>query len=342
MEPAALVRVTRSGWLESVHRVHVAVCDAGGHLLAAAGDPYHFAFMRSSAKPLQALPLVTSGATRAFGLEPRHLAIACASHRGTPSHTAAAAALLARAGLDASALALGPHAPEDPVAAAELQRGGGAPDRLHNNCSGKHAGMLAVARHRGWPLAGYLDPSHPLQQEIAAGVAEAAGAVPTLGVDGCGVPTFGLPLTAMATAFARMATGRGLAAARAAAAAELATAMAAHPDLVSGWGHVNTALLACQGKRLLAKGGAEGVWCVGLREDGPGVGIAVKVEDGAGRASGPATLAVLAALGLPGGDDPELVAHRTPPVINTLGTVVGEMRVDLPAGFGTGARRPMP
>lgn len=339
MEPEALVRVTRSGWVESVHRVHIAVCDADGRLVASAGDPWRFAFMRSSAKPLQALPLVESGAARAFGLEPRHLAIACASHRGTPIHTAAAASLLERAGLDPSFLECGPHAPEDSEAAAALLRQGRSPERLHNNCSGKHAGMLAVTRHRGWSQAGYLDAGHPLQVEIVGAVAETTGACPALGVDGCGVPTFGMPLTAMATAFARLASGRGLEAARAEAAAELASAMAAHPDLVSGQGHVNTALLALHGARLLAKGGAEGVWCAGLREDGPGIGIALKVDDGAGRAPGAAMLAVLGALGLPGGGDARLERYLRPQVVNTLGAVVGEMRVDLPAAFGTGQSR---
>ncbi len=331
---AATVGVTRSGWLESEHRVHVAVCSAAGELVAWAGDPWRFAFWRSSAKPVQALPLVESGAADALGLESAHLAIACASHRGAAEHTAAAAGLLARAGLDPAQLRCGIHAPEDGRAAADLVRRGQEPVRLHNNCSGKHAGMLAVAVHRGWPLETYLDPEHPLQREIADVVAACAGARPVLGTDGCGVPTFGLPLAGMATAFARLGSGTGLEPGRARAAERLAAAMAAHPRLISGEGHVNTELLARHGSRLIAKGGAEGVWCVGLREAGPGLGIAVKVEDGSGRAPGAAMLTVLAALGLPGGDDPALETHRRPPVLNTLGQRVGEISVRLPQGFG--------
>jgi L-asparaginase II len=340
VEPPALVAVTRAGWPESVHRVHIAVCDAAGDLLAAAGDPWRVAFMRSAAKPLQALPLVESGAAATLALEPQHLAIACASHRGLPLHTAAATELLARAGLDPGALRCGVHPPEDREAAAALQAAGRAPERLHNNCSGKHAGMLAASRHRGWPLEGYLEADHPLQREIAAIVAEVSRAAPALGVDGCGVPTFALPLAAMATAFARFGCGRGLAAPRAAAAERLASAMAAHPDLIAGPGHVNSVLLALHGDALVAKGGAEGVWCAALRGDGPGLGIAVKVEDGADRASAVAMLAVLDALGLPGGADPRLDAHRHPVIMNTLGAVVGGLAVELPAGFGARGQGP--
>jgi len=332
----ALATVTRGGLPESVHRIHIAVADAAGSLLAAAGDPARVAFLRSSAKPLQALPLVESGAAAAFGLDDRELAIACASHLGMPMHTAAAESLLHKCGLAATDLACGSHAPEDGASAAALQRAGRAPERLHNNCSGKHAGMLATCRRRGWPTAGYLEAAHPLQAEIREVVRTTAGAVPVLGVDGCGVPTFGLPLLAMATAFARLGSGTGLSPARAAAAARLGAAMARHPELISGPGQVNTALLALHGEALLAKGGAEGVWCVGLRRRGAGLGLAVKVEDGAGRAAGPAALAVLVALGLPLAGDASLAAHLRPAVTNTLGAVVGELVVTLPEGFGDG------
>ncbi len=315
------VSVTRGGIRESLHRVHVAVADATGLLLGSAGDPELVAFMRSSAKPIQALPLVESGAAAAFGLEDRHLAIACASHMGMPIHTDAASDLLHRAGLGPEHLCCGPHAPEHRGAAEALVRAGRAPERIHNNCSGKHAGMLATCVHLGWDLATYLDPDHALQRRIQESLAELSSWRPVLGSDGCGVPTFALPLRAMATAFARLASGRG---------ARLADAMAAHPELVSGPGHLNTDLLAGHGHRILTKGGAEGVWCYAVR-GATAVGVALKVEDGSPRPLGPALLETLAALGLPGGGDPRLDAYRNPPVRNTLGHPVGGFDVEVPA-----------
>ena len=330
----AQVAVTRGGAVESVHRVHVVVADASGGVRAVAGDPEHFAFWRSSAKPVQALCLVESGAADAFGLEAADLAIACGSHTGTAAHVAAARHLLARAGRGPTDLACGPHPPEDAAAAAALCAQGLAPQPLHNNCSGKHAGMIACCVHAGWPVAGYLCPDHPLQRWIRAAVVDVTGVEPVAGVDGCGVPTFGLPLAAMAVAYARLASGTELQAGRAAAAHRLAASMAAHPEAVAGPGHANTLLLALHGDRLLTKGGAEGVWCAGLRGPGAGLGVALKVEDGAGRATVPVLCAVLAALGLPGGDDPRLAGLSRPELRNTLGDVVGTLVVGLPAGFG--------
>jgi L-asparaginase II len=328
------VTVTRGRLPESVHRVHVAVADADGRVIAAAGDPGLRAFLRSAAKPLQALPLVESGAADRFGLLPPELAVACGSHEGAFIHQETVRTLLRRVGLDEGALRCGIHPPQDPEALAALVRAGEAPRRLHHNCSGKHAGMLATCVHRGWPLE-YLGPDHPLQVWIREIVADAAGEAPELAVDGCGVPTFGLSLRGMATAYARLGSGQGLPAPRAAAAARLATAMAAHPVLVSGTGSVNTVMLARQGARWLTKGGAEGVWCLGLRPAaGAVLGVAVKTLDGSHRGTIPALCAALAALGVPGADDPELVPFARPLVRNTLDQVVGETRVALPAGFG--------
>ena len=327
------VTITRGGLPESVHTVHVAVADAAGRLLAAAGDPALRAFLRSSAKPLQALPLVASGAADALGLDEAELAVACGSHEGAAVHQETVRGLLAKAGLGEDALRCGPHTPGNAAAAAALARAGAAPTPLHNNCSGKHAGMLATCAHLGWSHE-YLDPGHPLQGWIAEIVGQACGETPALGIDGCGVPTFAVSLTGMATAFARLGSGRGLDADLAAAAGRLGAAMAARPVLVSGAGEVNTALLACQGARWLTKGGAEGVWCLGLRGEGPGVGVALKVADGSHRASTAVLLQVLAALGVEGADDPRLAAFVQPVVRNTLGQVVGDVRVALPPGLG--------
>ena len=332
------VTATRGGVVESRHRVHVALADAQGRLLAAAGDCDLVTFLRSSAKPLQAVPLVASGAAAAFGLDSGDLAIACASHIGAGIHLEAAARLLAKAGLGPQHLRCGAHPPEDAAERARL--GGHPPQRLHNNCSGKHAGMLAVCAHLGWDLDGYLDPEHPLQQAIRGIVAEAAGVQPILGVDGCGVPTFGLPLHAMATAFARLGCGAGLPDAAAAAAAPLAEAMAARPELISGPGQFNTEFLRHRGHEWLTKGGAEGVWCAGRRGPAPGLGLALKVEDGAGRAAPPAFLAVLAACGLPGGQEADARFCR-PALRNTLGAEVGSLAATVPAGLPATLRQGM-
>lgn len=314
-----LVTLTRGGVAESVHRVHVAVTGADGSLLASAGDPDLVAFMRSSAKPIQAIPLVESGAAEAFGLEDRHLAIACASHMGMEMHTEAAGDLLRRAGLGPAHLRCGPHLPESREAADALVRAGRRPEPIHNNCSGKHAGMLATCAHMGWNLGTYLEPEHPLQRRIRDVLEEMSAAPPLLGTDGCGVPTFGLPLRAMARAFAGLGGERGR---------RLAGAMAAHPMLISGPDHLNTELLMAHGADLVTKGGAEGVWCYGLRARA--LGLALKVEDGASRPLGPALMAVLHALDLPGGRDERLEHYRRPAIRNTLDRVVGEYVAAVP------------
>jgi L-asparaginase II len=334
--PPVTVAVTRGGVVECRHRVHVAVADARGRLVAAAGDPGLVTFLRSAAKPIQALALVESGAADDLGCTGRHLAVACASHHGMEMHVQVVRELLGRAGLGPEHLRCGPHAPADPEAAEALRRAGAVPERIHNNCSGKHAGMLAVCVHRGWAPDGYLDPHHPVQCEIRATLEALAGqAVAASAPDGCGVPTFALPLRAMAVAYARLGCGYGLPGVRAVAAARLAEAMAAHPELVSGPGSLNTELLRRHGQRVLTKGGAEGVWCYAVRQQGPGLGLALKVEDGAARAVGPALLAVLKALGLPGGGDPELASFTRPIVRNTLGEAVGEIRAEVPAAFAS-------
>jgi L-asparaginase II len=332
------VLVTRGTVVEAVHRVHVAVVDGAGRLVAAAGEPRRVAFLRSAAKPIQALPLVATGAADAFGLEPEELAVATGSHVAAREHVEAVRRLLAKAGLDEGALRCGPEVPRDPDVAAELARAGRAAAPVHHNCSGKHAGMLATARHQGWPLA-YLDAEHPLQSLVRRLVQRLTGEAPVLAADGCGVPTFAVTLAGMARAYARLASGWGLEPELAAAARRLAEAMAAAPRLVSGEGTPNTLLLARQGARWLTKGGAEGVWCLGLRASGgPGLGVAAKVEDGAGRAAVPALLAVLRALGVPGAEDPGLEPLARPELHNSRGEVVGAVEAVVPEGSLRGAR----
>jgi L-asparaginase II len=319
------VEVVRGAVAESVHRISAAVVDADGNLRASAGDPDFFTFLRSAAKPLQALPLVDDGAVDRFGITPEELALCCGSHSGTPRHVRLAESLLARIGLDGEALACGPHPPIDAESARALAEAGLEPQRLHNNCSGKHAGMMALARARGWDPAGYHRLEHPVQGRLLGEIARWAGLpdeAVALGVDGCGVVCFGLPLRSMALAYARVAAAarRGERGPRA-----VVDAMTTYPELVAGEGRVCTELMRRAGGRMFAKIGAEGVYCVGV--PGAELGIALKVEDGNTRAVAPAILAVLRELDLISEDDfgamHDLVFAE---LVNTRGETVGQLR----------------
>jgi len=320
-----VVEVTRGAVLESRHRVHAAVVDAGGRLRAFAGDPDLVTFFRSAAKPLQALPLVDDGAVERYDLTLEELALCCGSHSGSAAHVRVAERILEKAGVTAEALACGPHPPFDEQAQRLLAEAGLEPRRLHNNCSGKHAGMMMLARARGWDPAGYERPEHPVQQRMLAEVArwsrmpvEAIG----LATDGCGVSCFALPLRQMALSFAAFA-----AAARAGerGPSQVFAAMTAHPEMVAGRGRLCTALMRQAAGRLFAKVGAEGVYCVGV--PGAELGIALKVEDGAARAVAPAILAVLRELDLISEDDfGALHSFAYAELPNTRGEPVGQVR----------------
>jgi L-asparaginase II len=287
-----VVEVRRNGVVEALHRVH-AVAVRGGVVVAAAGDPGHLCFMRSASKPLQALPLVRSR----DDLPDEELAIACASHRDTPEQIAAARGLLARAEATEDDLELGPQE-------------GRPPELIHNNCSGNHAGMLALCRARDWPTQGYHLPEHPVQRACLDAHVEAAelepGEIPT-GRDGCGIVTFALTLERMAHAFSRLESLPG--------GPRVAAAMRARPDLVGGPDGADYHLMR-EAPGWLAKGGAEGLLCAA----GPdGTGVAIKTEDGASRAHAPALAAVLGGLGV------ELPGLAARPVLNTRGDLVGEI-----------------
>lgn len=287
-----VVEVRRNGVVEARHRVH-AVAVRDGEAVASAGDPAHVCFMRSSSKPLQALPLVRAR----DDLPDDELAIACASHRDTPEQVAAVRALLARADATEDDLELG-------------RQEGRSPELIHNNCSGNHAGMLALCRARGWPARGYRLPDHPVQQACLAAHAEAAEVEPeslVTGTDGCGIVTFALSLERMAHAFSRLESLPG--------GPRVAAAMRARPDLVGGPDGADF-LLMRDATGWLAKGGAEGLLCAA----GPdGIGVALKSEDGTSRGHAPALAAFLGGLGV---DLPDL-AER--PVLNTRGEPVGQV-----------------
>lgn len=292
------------------------MCDSSGEVLDAVGDPHGYVYARSSAKPLQALPLVLTGTADDLGLTQEELAVACASHNAEDPHLAAVGSILHKAGLSERDLQSGAHPPLYEPAAAELARHGCEPGAIHGNCSGKHAGMLAVCVHEGWPTASYRALDHPLQRrvlEIVARVCSLDGDELLLGVDGCGVPAFAMPLANLATGFARLATGENLPDELAEAAGRLRRAVREHPHLVAGTARFDTAVM--RGTGLLAKSGAEGVFAAGSPD---GWGLALKISDGAARAVRPAALAALTRRGTGVPDEPE-----SPTVLNLHGETVG-------------------
>ena len=295
-EDAPLVAVRRGTLVESVHRGRFAVCGPGGDLLEAVGDPVAYVYVRSSAKPFQALPLVLSGAADAFGLTDGELAVACASHNAEEPHLDAVRSILEKAGLEEDDLQSGAHPPMYGPEAEKLAQGGEEPRPIHGNCSGKHAGMLAVCVYEGYETLSYRDPGHPLQRYILGLMAEVCGLredeVLVAG-DNCGVPAFALPLQSFATGLARITTGEGLSDGLAGAALRIRDAMRAHPFMVAGTGRFDTELMGLTD--LLVKGGAEGVLAAGNPQ---GWGMALKVSDGSQRAVRPAALATLSGMGM--------------------------------------------
>ena len=323
--PPVAVEVWRGDRVESRHRASAAVVDRAGRTLVAVGDTDQPVYPRSAIKPIQAVPLVESGAAAAFGLDEAELALACASHGGEPVHVRSVGAWLARLGLAESALACGPHPPSHAPSAELLIAQGQRPTRLHNNCSGKHAAMLTLARHLGASVLGYERPDHPVQRAVRTVLDELTdGAVlDPAAIDGCGVPTWALPLRALALAFARLGTPDQLPPARRDACRRIALAMVRQPLMVAGSGRLCTALLELGGG-LLAKTGAEGVYVAAM--PGSGLGLALKVEDGASRAAEVTLLAALERLGwLPEPVLRDLERFARPILRNHAGTEVGRI-----------------
>ncbi len=282
-----LVEVTRGGHVESRHVGALAVVDADGAVLAQIGEITRPVFPRSAVKVLQALPLVASGAADQLKLSDAELALACASHNGEPLHVHAAASMLAKAGLDATALECGSHWPAYDVAARALAAAGETPHALHNNCSGKHAGFacLACRMHGGDGLrgffSGYVQPEHAVMREVSAALQAATGfdlSTAPRGTDGCSIPTYAIPLHHLAHAFARVGTGVGLSLDHARAAQRLRQAVAREPFMVGGSGRFDTRVMQRLGERAFVKVGAEGVYCAALPERG--LGVAIKMDDG--------------------------------------------------------------
>ncbi|MBB3974568.1 asparaginase [Hansschlegelia beijingensis] len=325
---APLVEVTRGLSVESRHTGAVAIADVTGKLVFSLGDAERLTFPRSGVKALQGLPLVESGAAARFGLTEAELALACASHGGEPEHVATAAGALARLGLTADALECGAHWPMNDAAARALAASGAGPTTLHNNCSGKHAGFLCLACAMEVEPAGYIDAEHPVQREVTAALEAMTGtrlAEAPRGVDGCGIPTFAMPLAAVATAFARFGAGHGLGEHRAAAARTLREAAWSAPFQIGGSGRFDTEAMQLGAGRVFVKMGAEGVHVGAIPE--LGYGVAIKIDDGATRAAEAVMAAVLIRLLAPEGDFGEWLAGRVRrPLRNWAGVEVGEVR----------------
>ncbi len=330
-----LMEAWRGPALESAHRGRVCVVDADGATVLALGDVEARVFPRSAIKVLQALPLVASGAAARFGLSDAELALACASHNGEPEHAATAASALAKAGLDDTVLECGTHWPYLDTAVRALAAAGQTPCALHNNCSGKHAGFVCLGAHlsrggdaRGF-LSGYVQPDHAVMREVGHAL-EATTDSPLAdaprGVDGCSIPTYALPLRALALAFARVATGVGLSPEHAAAALRLRQAIARAPFMVAGTGRFDTKVMQALGERVFCKVGAEGVYCAALPE--LGLGVALKMDDGNNARAAEVVMAALIERLLPlEGDHAALMASLSDVQLkNWRGTEVGRLR----------------
>jgi L-asparaginase II len=320
-----LVEVTRGEKIESFHRGAVAVADAQGRIVLALGNVRRPIFPRSAIKPLQAIPLIESGAADALGLTDCQLAVVCASHSGERVHLDAVRNILAKAGLDENDLACGAQWPLSERATRELERASERPRAIHNNCSGKHAGMLATAVHLGVEPRGYERPEHPVQVEITrvvSGVCAVRLEQSDMGIDGCSVPTWAMPLGSLAQGVARYASGKGLSPVRAQAAQRLMDACLAAPVMVAGEGRFDTAIMRKLAPSVLVKGGAEGVHCAAMPE--VGLGVVVKIDDGAKRAVEMVMMTLLSSLVLDA--DARLGDRLDAEVRNWRGLEVGRLR----------------
>jgi L-asparaginase II len=326
-----VVEVTRGELVESAHRVAACAVDARGRVLSAAGDVDVPVYLRSAAKPFIAAAAIEAGADTAFGLDDREVAVMTASHSAEPMHVEAVRSILDKIGMSVADLQCGVHWPYDERAADALRRAGAQPTALHNNCSGKHAGILALCKIIGADTASYLKLTNPAQQRIldfCARVSNDDASAWPLGVDGCGIPVYATSLRNAARSFARLATLDDLSDADARALAVVRDAMVSHPSYVAGTGQLDTELMATCAGSILSKGGAEGVH--GVAAVTGGFGYASKVLDGTSRARGPSSIAMLRRLGALDDAQVEALARFAhPKVYNRAGHVVGEIRAAL-------------
>lgn len=323
-----LVEVTRGKIVESQHRGVIVVVEPSGKVLKHVGDYDLITSTRSTIKPIQAIPFVTTGAADHFNTSKRELAVVCASHEGEPIHTETVAGMLARAGLDESALRCGPQAPYSVETAKTLEARGEPASQLHNNCSGKHAGMLMTAVFRGLSLDDYLSLDHPIQKEIISTLSKFADLDKdrlTTAIDGCSAPTFAVPLRSLAHAFARLVGTSDEVTRR------IASAMIDHPEMVGGTkGRFDTDLLRAGHGKLICKIGAEASYAIGVLPSDRyphGLGIALKMEDGSYRGLGPAVVETLIQLGVLDQTEAKLLeSYHQPKIDNRRGLIVGEIQ----------------
>lgn len=323
MSNPVLIELTRGALVETVHRGAVAIARPSGELTVGIGDVRRPIFPRSAIKALQCLPVIETGAADRYGFGAAEIALACASHSGTERHVAVAQGMLARAGRTAGDLGCGAHEPIGEAALRAMLLERGAATALHNNCSGKHAGMVCTACHLGEDVAGYLDPRHPVQRRIVATLEAFSGATigpDMVGIDGCSAPNFALPLAALARAFACFGAMEGPGKAHWGAIERILAACWAEPEMVAGPGRVDTRVMGAMPRRIFIKTGAEGVYCGALPE--LGLGIALKIDDGAKRASEAVLLEVLERL-VPGA---KAAGGGARAITNWRGTAVGSLR----------------
>ena len=334
--PEPLVQVTRGAITESRHRGHVIAVEPAGKIVAVLGAPETVTFLRSSAKPHQAIPLVVSGAADRYGFSEKDIALACASHSGETIHTEIAASMLRKIGLGPEALKCGTHEPFSPEVAREMRKKGEKPDVLQNNCSGKHAGMLALALHLGAPTESYDQPGNPVQLAIGDTISQFSE-IPiediAVGTDGCGVPVFGVTVKGMALMYARLvAPPAQFEESTRAACRRIVTAMTKYPELVGGTtDRLDTEMMRATGGRLISKVGAEGVYTAGVapcKEWPNGFGLALKIEDGDDHRARPTVvIESLNQLGVLNDQALEAVSrYAFFPVRNRGGQIVGEVR----------------
>ncbi len=328
MSNPVLVEVTRGQRVESCHAGAFIVIDGDGKVVTSAGDIAQPVFPRSAVKAFQALPLLESGAVDRMGFTEAELALAISSHSGEEEHAATAAAMLAKAGREAGCLECGTHWPMGEAASRRLAVSGGTPTALNNNCSGKHAGFVCLCCDMGVDPAGYVKADHKLQRMLADTMHEMTGVPHTAdnrGTDGCSIPTYAVPLRSLASAFAKFSSGVGIGPERIKASRRLQAAAAAHPFMVAGTGRFDTRAMSLLGRRIFTKTGAEGVFCAAFPD--LGYGVALKCEDGAGRAA-EVVMAALIARYVPMSVEEEAAFKPllNPRLINWNGIEVGQVR----------------
>ncbi len=323
-----VINVLRGQQIESCHRVIAVIADPDGKVLEAWGDPGRPVFPRSSVKAMQALPLIETGAADHFSLSDEEIALACGSHGGAPEQVTRLERWLNRMGLSEAALECGVQWPMDSASANALRKKGETPQKIHNNCSGKHAGFLATAIYLDEPLTGYIGIKHPVQRRVMLVLQELTGCKPparAFAIDGCGIPTIAVPIRALATAAARIAKPNGLSVKRQGALERIRRSIASAPDLIAGQGRLDTVLTWMFGEDALVKSGAEGVFLAALPK--LGLGIALKVEDGAKRAADVAATNLLRHIGIIDTDKAkELARYLSMPLHNSLDVPVGEIK----------------